>query len=244
MARTNADWKVISARDIMRSRGRVIMRVNRGQFVSQAWPRKRGKPKSSRQQTWVNHFSYLQCLSNMVDPATLRTMQHLAKGNGWYPRDMFIAAANGQLFGVQGEVKVMTPTASLSRASAESLSAGLAKVLTPDTLGWDNAQFWDSTTHPSRLTVKKPGLYLCGYDVVFSSSTSGNRGTWMQVNGAGSFGGKRVGLASGITTFFPSVSLQYFHKDDYVELVAQSSVGSVTAQIQQFWIVGIVPETQ
>jgi len=243
MARTNRDWKVVSARDVMASRGRLIMRTNRGQWLSQSWPRKRGHPKSQRQLSWVKHFSYLNCLSKMPDPYSLAAANHLASGNGWYPRDMFIAAANGNLFGREGEVKVTTPTCSLTRATNQSLASNVKTAIIMTAADWDNAEFWESVTHPTRMTFKKPGLYWVHAGVNFSSASGSYRFVEFLLNGT-TYIAHNTQAPSGSFSFFMQLSkLWYFHTGDYLELSMQQGAGTLQGQVDQFSCVGIVPET-
>jgi len=234
---------VVSARDVMASRGRLIMRVNKGQFVAQAWPRKRGKPKSQRQQMWVDHFSCLNSLSKMPDPYSHLTANMLSHGNGWYPRDMFIAAANGNLFGVEGEIKVMTPTCSITRATTQSVASGVKTIMNLTAADWDNNQFWEGVTHPSRITFKAPGLYLVRLAVLWSSAAGSYRFIEIKLNGA-TFLAHDTNVPGGANSFYQEVTkLWYFHAGDYIEASVQQGAGALTCIVDQFCVVGIVPET-
>lgn len=170
-------------------------------------------------------------------------MELLSKGTGWYPRDLILSALNGNLYGVEGEVKVVTPTASVHRAVAQNIAANTDTVLTPTVLDWDNATFWSSSVNPSRLTFTKPGLYIMGYSVYFSGSTTGRRSAWLRINGVTQRARTLVGSPSAGDEYLNGSSFYYMHVGDYVEVFGRSNLASDPTLLNEFTVVGIVPET-
>jgi len=242
MAVIPGDSPVVTRAAVMKMRQRVVMKPHMGSIVIQKWPRKRGKTKSTLQQAWIDRFSILGCFLKNPDSSTLDQAKDWAKGSGWFWRDVLTAAANGNLLIIPGEVKVTTPTFYLDRFTPIAVLANVYKPIPFEAAIWDNNVFWAASPTPSRVVVRAPGLYLIGGTLLYTATaTDANRYARFKVN-------DDVNL--------PLVSLQdianqpiaiqwstiwYFHQDDYVELLANST-NNVTVSASTMWGVAITPE--
>jgi hypothetical protein len=137
---------------------------------------------------------------------------------------------------------VTTPTARVKREAAETLSNGVEKYLTPDTLDWDNNVFWDPTANQSRLTVRSKGLYLVGANAEFNNITGGRRNLRLVVNRTTGIGQDTVGTSSAQFLHLSPVTIWPFNAGDYVEALAFATVAGVTARLDALWILAITPE--
>lgn len=83
-----------------RIRGRVYARTTMWGVVAQAWPRKRGKPRS-----WTTHWQSQQFglaarMAANSEPIQYQTAIEMTKGTGWVPRDILVRAALGLAYEV------------------------------------------------------------------------------------------------------------------------------------------------
>jgi hypothetical protein len=264
MARLRGDGP-IQRKDVIRFRRRLRFRDLKGQLlVMEKWPSRRGKKQTENQKAWTDDFTVSAKASKNADPCGYLQAFELAKqpfANGRYYRDILHTAYHGNLVNSTGvhphdrlvfrespagpdaePFKVTTPTVCVYRDAVESLSNGVNKILTPNQLYWDNNNFWDPTSHPTRLTFKAAGLYLVGFECVFSAVSGAQRQTKILFNGSlaqirdfrhSSNNAALEATASGIW---------YFNPNEYMEAQVYANAASVTAQIRAFWAVGITPE--
>jgi hypothetical protein len=242
MAKVGKPGETFPLAGAIRARGRFVIRSLNGQAIAQAWPKRRGKPKSARQLAWVNHFSCLAQLTKFPHPSQYDLAKELAKDTGWYYRDVLTVAANGKLYFTEGAEKVTTPTARVNRNATEALTANVLKVLTPNTKLWDTNQFWSPTVNSTRLTFVSPGLYYVYSRVLFSAVTGGFRDTGIRLNGTTLLVNSRLWPNSANAFDGQASDIWYFHAGDYIEPTAQSSVASVTAQLDALIVMALTPE--
>jgi len=220
--------------------------LNISDFKGQAYIRSNARfnrgLQSDVQKSWVADFSFLACLSKYPDPYAFQRASELAKGTGWFWRDVITSGLNGKLNVWRGEVRVLTPTVYLTRSVAENMPNGSFLTLTPDTKLWDNNVFWGITVNPTRITVRSPGLYMIGAKVEFRPETDASRLALIRYDGA--VDGITQSLKTG--TDFPGwanlVDFHYFHANEYFEVRALVIGTSQTAKLTGVFACAITPE--
>jgi len=242
VAKFDADIGAFSRRDVLKVRRRVLLTSWKGRPLIRKWPKQRGPVRSPLQKLWTDRFALLARELKSVDPITLSVAQNMSLGTGWYYRDVLETAAYGKLIRYQDEPRVTTPTVHVSRSTAESMVANIAKRLTPNQFTWDNNVFWSSTVQPARLTVKAPGLYLCGANVFGEVSANVRRGIWMTVNDSIEIANSQ--FSGGVADIWRQsvTGIYYFHANDFLTLWAATSSSAQTARLHDFWMVAITPE--
>jgi len=227
---------------VMKMRQRVVMKPYRGMTVVQKWPRKRGRTQSALQQAWVDRFSLLGCLFKSPDGQVRQQAGDWASGTGWWWRDVLTSAASGELIKVPGEIKIITPTARLTRDTIEALAANVTEAINWQTAIWDNNVFWASSPNPSRVTFRAPGLYLFGAECNFeNSATDGSRALSIRANGSDLVSNVRGQDIANQDIILQAIGIYYFHENDYLEALVLSTVASqVNAAI--LWTIAITPE--
>jgi len=249
----------VSRGDVLASRRNLVIKRGRGgQLHAEAWPRRRGKNQTPIERAWVNDFSSSAKRSKDPDPCAAATAMPMVKGTGFYYRDILEFADHGKLISTsgrepnpvmllakkyQGMFRVLTPTASVYRDTTEPLTSGVLRLLTPNIQRWDNNAFWNAVTNPTRLTVQSAGLYSIGCTVGFNSVNGGNRQIFLLVNGTTQVSEFRLPIASAQSTALSITGLWPFNAGDYVEVQVFANVASVNAQLREFWILAITPET-
>lgn len=227
---------------VMKFRQRVVMKPHRGQTIVQKWPRKRGKPKSSLQQAWVDRFSLIGCLMKSPDAQTYDQAKDWAKGTGWFWRDVLTAAANGNLLIEPGALKVTTPTFFVSMQTPEVLAANIVETLEFDAFTWDNNVFWTPAVSTTRLVFRSPGLYLIGaYGLFDNTATDKSVDIRFRLNGVTDFPIARAQDITNNDVTPQYITIWYFHQNDYLELRASSTL-IATVLGAQAWGVAITPE--
>jgi len=253
MAKLSAPASSVTRSDVLKVRGRAMLVDYRGEIVVKKWPKRRGSVKSPRAAAWMKRFACVAREMKSPFPQMLDAAEGWAKGQspifggpkgptGWYYRDVLETASYGKLIRFQGEVKVRTPAVHVSRSTAESLTSGVAKKLTPNQFEWDNNSFWSSTLNPTRLTMKAPGLYLIGANVFFPVNATAARGAWLIVNNSIEIANSQAGEGTNTFGRRSVVGCYYFHANDYVECFASAATTLQTAQLHDFWAVAITPE--
>jgi len=207
------------------------------------WPKARGLPTAEGSRAWMDQFGCLGFLTKTPDPRLFDMSKRLANGTGFLPRDVMAAAANGHMFFSQAGIKVTTPTVSVYRSTAQVFTPNTVNKLTPNSVQWDNNQFWNSVTNPTRLTCKSSGLYLCLFNVMFEAKA----GEWayigqMLVNNVIQWEQTYRGVAGGPGQA-AGAFIWYFEKNDYIEVATYYNPTSRGTTLKQFQLVGITPET-
>jgi len=232
----------LSYAQVVKQRGRVYPRESRGQVIVQAWPKKRGQKKTVVQDAWVSYFSCVASVMKHPEPKQWDFATANKQDSRWFVRDFFFAAAAGNLIATAGETKITTPTVSVYRSSTETLTANVVKTLTPNTLEWDNNQFWNSAVNPSRITFKSPGLYLVEASCEFVGATAAFKYLYLFRNNEAGFIASDGGYASASgTSRYSTFRLMYFHANDYIEVRAVAASAGWTAKMSVV-AVAITPE--
>jgi len=238
--------------DVLKLRQRVVVDTTRGTVRLKAWPKRRGKVKSERQQAWVNHFICTAKALSAPDPKTLAAAQQWAhtmqvesaapmKGSGWFYRDVLSVAAVGKLISYQGEVRVKTPCVSVYRPTAQTVPANTETKLIPTALEWDNNNFWNPTVNPTRLTFRSPGLYIVGAVVERTTGGTSRQLFYVRQNSGRNIAIQMVEPYTALA-WGSLIGVAYFHANDYCELTSYLLTGSSTWKILSFWAVAITPE--
>lgn len=196
---------------------------------------------SGPERAWISNFSCIANFTKAPWSGDFNNATDLQDQSGWYWRDVIHSAISGKLLGDPSK-RVTTPTARVFRTGFESLVNGTVKVLTPNDLDWDNNFFWNPIANQSRLTVRNSGVYLVGCQVEFNNITGGRRAVQLLVNGTKIIGDLTVTQASSNLARLTPVTLWAFNANDYVQAAAFANVASVTAELENFWILAITPE--
>lgn len=242
MAKIGRDGDPITRSEQLKARGRFQIKTWKGRPYVSKWPAPRGNKKSKVQAAWQAHFAYVSCLSKIPDPRTFDSAVALAKGTGWYYRDVVASAAVGKLWRSESGLRIVTPTAQVHRTVAEALTSGVDKTLTPTVMDWDNNVFWSASINPTRLTFRSAGLYLVGAEVAWNSVTLGRRNCTIKKNGTTFVAVNSLvpGSAQAVSTEVQR--LVPFQAGDYIECVVSANVASVTALLSALWVMAITPE--
>jgi len=211
-----------------------------GTLLVQANP-KAHKP-SGPESAWISNFTCLAHFTKAPWSGDFNNATELQDQTGWYWRDVIHSALSGKLLGDPAK-RVTTPTARVFRTGVESLVSGTVKILTPNDLDWDNNVFWDPTANQSRLTVRSSGVYLVGCQVEFNNITGGRRVAQIIVNGTKIVGDQSVTQANANLARLTPCSLWAFEANDYVEVGAFANANGVTAELENFWLMAMTPET-
>jgi len=140
------------------------------------------------------------------------------------------------------EKKVTTPTCRLFRTATQLIANGADVVLTPDSFNWDNNQFWSPSVNPSRITIKAPGLYLVGYDVQVTTSTTGRKSAWARSSTNQILGRGLMQTSSNGDTYIVGSDIWYFEQDQYFEIIGRTTINNDGFKILGAWAVAITPE--
>jgi len=242
----------ISRKQVLKTRRRARVYHRRGAVYIAKWPRRRGKVKSARQQAWVDRFSCFARAFSSPDPDTLNAANFWAKNvdiataqgvspSGWFYRDVITRAAVGKLITYQREVKIITPTAKVTRLSNQQFTAAQTAAMIPTAMEWDNNNFWNPNVNPTRLTVRAPGLYLVGATVYAVTSSSGYQRLTILRNGTDLQCGNNA-QHNAANWYTEVMGLVYCHANDYLEAIVLNSVSVLQYQLPSFWMVAITPE--
>lgn len=242
MAKLSSEAPPPNRGDVWKMRRKAVVKPWKDLTVVQAWPRPRGRVRSARQQAWVDRFSLWACLTKTPDPRVYDQAKEWTQGTGWFWRDMMTSALAGKLIEVIGETKITTPTCYLERTTNEALAAGVEEAISMTAMRWDNNLFWSSSSNPSRMVFKAPGLYLIGASAQFQANATDNHNFLrLAING-------NVFLpyvtGQGILTqpvFLNTGTIYYLHTEDYIELRAGCNIAQ-TLNNAQLWTVAITPE--
>jgi len=233
----------VTLRALQTAKGRLQFSSWKGRVVLRKWPRPRGKNISANQRAWVDKFAAVSRATKTPSPQDLENSIELAKGTGWYYRDVLAVAMNGKLWTDFGEQKIKTPTVSVTRAAAESKTATIWHTLTPNVQQWNNNDFWNAGVNPSRVTVRSSGLYLLiGRYKLSGASSEGSAKIRFRVNGTDPIleNSERVWRSNGETP--QTIGIWYFNPDDYVEMQAFLHDWTAGCQITAFQLLAITPE--
>jgi len=231
---------------VLKSKQRIHYKAHRGVIVAQKWPRRRGAPKSALQAAWVQWFTTTAKASKTPYPEDMCTATQLAKGTGWYYRDVLERAMRGKLFVYEGETKITTPTCFLYRDAAQNHAGAEYITIEPNTERWDNNDFWTLLTNPSRITIRAAGLYLLGGSLLMDggSNTVRDPSIRLTLNG-GSVFFEQHQRDSSLQETAAFTTVWYFDAGDYFEVshaLLQAAAPS-NVKLTSLWLVAITPES-
>jgi len=228
--------------DLRKARRIYIITSWKGRRYIRKWPKARGQPSSDGSRAWMDQFGCLGFLSKMPIAPVHDMSKRLALGTGFLPRDVIAAAANGHMFFSHTGVKILTPTVSAYRSTGQVFTANTVNVLTPNDTHWDNNQFWNSVTNPTRLTCKTSGLYLINALVGYEAKAAAPAViVELRVNGVTIYSHTGVGVAGGPTEQ-PAMLIWYFEQNDYLEIASYYNPTSRNTYLRYLQLVGITPE--
>jgi len=191
----------------------------------------------------MDQFGCLGFLSKIPEPRVFDAAVKAARGTGFYPRDVLMTAANGHLFFTPKGIRINTPTVSVKRTAGQVFTPNTINVLTPNAIDWDNNNFWDSVTHPTRLTVRDSGLYLIAWHINYEAKTQAPATiAELKVNGVVINDAIQVGLAS-TALDNTGMMLWYFEDNDYLEIFSYYNPTSRNTTLKYLQLVGITPES-
>lgn len=229
-------------RDAIRAKGRIVVSSTRGQYYMRSKPNKQKRPRSPGAQAWTDWFKQVNCQLKDPPGPILAQAQKDTKGTGWFWRDELMRAASGKLIQATGETLITTPTVSVYRSAAESITQNVLKVLTPNNKNWDNENFWNASVNPTRLTVQAPGLYFVTANAVYSGKSGGWRALFLRYNGTTEIGNVGIWPSNTAPGQLGCQAIYYFHHLDYIELCGFTDTTALTLQMKDFSMVAITPE--
>jgi len=233
----------ITRADVLRLRRRALIKSWKGKVILVNWPRPRGKKSLTHLQlAWVDRFACLAGLTKSPHPKTLAAATDLAKGTGWYYRDVIHSAMTGKLMGLRNEIKVRTPTVMAHRRVSTSMVPD-NNFLIPNGVDWDTNNFWNAGSNPGRLTFLAPGLYLIGADVWTGEQVNQNKHCYLKLNGTTFLYNQLFSAGANYFGRFNPTGIWYMHTNDYIELGLSIPGAGNTYQINAFYAIGIAPET-
>jgi len=242
VAKLRAHLSQFKRADVIRVRRRVLLTHWKDQPVLKKWPRQRGKTYSQLQQAWVDDFSQKARLLKSVEPSLFINAERLAKGTGWYYRDVLERAAAGKLITDGEEYKITTPTACFFSTSNTTLPQN---VTTPLTMG---GQYWDNNVfrHPTdatKIVFKSAGLYLLMADLWMPVANGSNPvlGRILHQNGHFIATGQWT-LVSTLPIVYTMSGIWYFHADETIQVTLQKNNTGNQAAVSHMTVLGITPE--
>jgi len=233
------DW---TRKDVLRLRGRLLAKTHRGRVVVQKWPRRRGRNQSQLQKAWTDAFS--DRARNLKAPSgrQLTAASDLARGSGWYYRDVLETAAYGKLITDGDEYRVTTPTCAFFQPTSAVIPQNVSTPLETAMQYWDNNAFRDPA-NLTRAVCKSAGLYLITA-VVNWTTLVGTTAHQQRLRVNGTTVVAEIDTP-GTTTLPYRQNLQaiwYFHANDYVEVCVQKNNLNNQVRLDLFQLVGITPE--
>jgi len=214
----------------------------KGRVVLRKWPKKRSKPLSENQQAWVDHFSAVSRLTKTPDVRDLEIAQELAKGTGWYYRDVLAVAMNGKLFNTYGAPRIKTPTVNAKTTSQKTMTTNGFQTVNLDATNWNNNDFWNPA-QPSILTVRSSGLYLCLAQLMWPGSLGDSDRGIRIVNQAGAIiGASNFAPEAANALRTQCMGLWYFDKGDTCSVQSEGYNQPYGVNVEYFCLLAITPE--
>jgi len=226
-----------------RRSGGLTLSSYRGLLIVRTRPKTPKAPPSELQRAWIQRFKCYAYWSKLADPWARKIAEEMVPNTGWYWRDVIERAMSGKLLLNREEPPITTPTAYVTRSTAQNLTQNVTLYLTPDTLNWDNNYFWNPSANTTRLTVRSAGLYMIGATLLFPNGTTGRRDVILRTNGTTTIAEQGGGEGTNAGGYRSVTTIMYMRAQDYVEVGAFTSVTGQTARIFAFWIVALTPET-
>lgn len=220
-----------------RSNSPVYVRRRRGGgFIVQHKPRAKRKV-SPIQRAWIDYMSQMACWSKYADPLAREYATQQSAGRNWYWRDVIERAMSGKLIVDERPGKILVPSASVKRDSAQSTPNGSWTALTPNALDWDNNSFWVPTTNPNNLLIKSSGLYMMGATAWFPNSTTYRRVLRIASDGVPVICRQDDGYNESHDMYITTMSIWPLMAGDKLTAYAYVNHSGQTCQLLKFWCV-------
>lgn len=254
----------ISPPVIRKSKRRIVFKKQpTGQITAQAWPKPRGNRGTPNQASWVEDFVQAARDIKLTDPCTHQTAENYSKApcSGYtFYRDYLMTARAGKMVyddgtllqnaikprvyrgGEKGIPRVTTPTANVSRTTAQALTQNADTRLNFDNVIWDNNAFFNPSAN-NKLTIRASGLYTFTAWLLFNGVSGGQRRTnIINVQQA-------AVVAADVLTPNTATAMQttihgtyYWNAGEDIAINVFSSSAGTTCQVRGFSIVAITPE--
>ena len=147
--------------------------------------------------------------------------------------NLFWDASVPALYHRQGTTIVSTLTGTQSYApvgasvssGAETASTATLTVMTGDTEQWDDADFWEGVTNPTRFTAPQDGTYEFTGWIAFAENATGRREQWFKIDGSTYAVAGQQNAVTGQQTVVLGQREIDLSATDYVEHVAYQNSG-------------------
>jgi len=232
----------VTLRALQTAKGRVQFSSWRGRVVLRKWPKKRGKNISANQRAWVDKFSAVSRETKTPSVQDLENSIALAKGTGWYYRDVLAVAMNGKLWTDFGEVKIRTPTVNAKTTSQKTMTTNGFQTVTLDATVWNNNNFWLAAA-PTVLTVRSAGLYLCFAQLMWPATLADNdRGIRIIDQANNVIGASNFAPENAVSLRYQCTGFWYFNAGDEVRVQSEGYNQPYGVNVESFVLLALTPE--
>jgi len=233
----------VTLRALQTAKGRIQYSSWKGRVVLRKWPKKRGPNISANQQAWVDKFSAVSRSTKTPSVQDLENSIELAKGTGWYYRDVLAVAMNGKLWTDFGEPKIRTPTVAVENTSPTAVGFNTETPLVFGATIWNNNNFWDAG-NPTVITIRSGGLYLIGANVQWEINGTGLSSMCFgfKVNGVNIPIFQETQLSRDRARSVTFTGPWYFLPGDELQVTGRQSVLNGNYFPRIAWAVAITPE--
>lgn len=119
------------------------------------------------------------------------------------------------------------PRVRVYHSTTQSVSTATLTAITFDSERYDSWAMHDTATNATRLTAPRAGVYHVGGSFEFTSSVSGRRIVFVQVNGTTRIvQDDRMAITTGVAQNVSTSTVWAFNTGDYAELYAYQDSGS------------------
>jgi hypothetical protein len=127
------------------------------------------------------------------------------------------------------------PTCSAFNSVAQSLTSGVAAVMTADSENFDTDTMHSTSSNTSRITATTAGRYLFFTTVVFAPNNIGQRSVDFRFNGSTVTTMMTVDTTGALSCILTAVKTYVLTVGQFVEVQAfQNSGGALNATLQEF----------
>jgi len=257
--------KPVDRRQVVKARRLIHYKGYKGKpDYAQKWPKPRGPVKKPRPKAWVEHFVKWAHWSKQPDPCAVATSSTLAPTTGYWPRDIIHRAGNGKINHhrpnvplssplpylfmrppnkrYEGPPRVITPTTRLTRSGSQSRTAFVEADVIPNVKTWDNNTFWDSASHPERLTFRADGLYFIYANLQFTGGSNYGVHAHFEDQAATWYGAQNGQNVGGWEAWIAPFFCYYFYAGQWVKLRAAAGA-NCNVNLKELVVMAITPET-
>lgn len=137
------------------------------------------------------------------------------------------------------------PTCRVFRSTTQTLTTGVAAAIAFDSERFDTDTMHSTVSNTERITFTTAGVYVVTGILTYASNATGNRVTYIRINGAASLGYDLRAAVSGDTTNAIVTTTYKFAAADYVELIGiqnsggnllTGSTGNYGAEFSAAWV--------